>query len=113
MRPLLLVPAFRGVNHDGRNRPDRDVPEPRRAVGVRYLRQYRGLRLGPQAGRQPGEGTLSKQKGSRAARDLQEAVNFIRWQDGLGREVYIRMGSVKNPGIGKSDKLGQDISTGR
>src|SRR4249920_354520 len=61
----------------------------------------------PKPGGNPGDGTLSSQKGSRAARDIREAANFIRWQDGQGREVYIRMGSVRNPGVGKSDKLGR------
>ena len=61
----------------------------------------------PKQGGQPGEGDLSQRKGSRACRDVAEAANFCRWQEGLGREVYVRMAAHRQPGTGKVDKRGR------
>lgn len=61
----------------------------------------------PVPGTMPEEarGTL-KRKGSRACRDLNEALNYVRWQEREGREVYFRTAAMRQPGVAKVDKRG-------
>jgi len=58
-----------------------------------------------------GEGDLSRRQGSRAARTVAEAAQYIRWQNGLGKEVYVRMAGHGQPGIAKTDKRGRTYFT--